>query len=430
MQCANNLVVVGAQWGDEGKGKIVDWLTATRDVVVRFQGGHNAGHTIYKDGKKIVLHLIPSGIINSEISCVIGNGVVISISHLLQEINNLTEAGIDVIGRLKISLNCPLLLPTHQLLDLSNERVLKKDAIGTTNKGIGPCYEDKVARRGLRFADFFSNDFELKCEKLLNYHNFLLGNYYKQPKVEVSKIISELKNDYLKLTALLPGVLVDTANLLNEVKNLGKSVIFEGAQGTLLDLDNGTYPFVTSSNTVASNYATGSGVGPNYCNNIMGIAKAYCTRVGAGPFPTELNCEMGEKLGEIGAEYGSTTNRKRRCGWLDLVALKRAVELNGITELCLTKLDVLDGFPQVGICVEYEVEGKIISSYPDTDLVDAKPVYEVLPGWVKSSGIKKFEYLPENCINYIRYIEDYLKIPVSIVSVGVNKDDLIKVDKS
>ncbi|MGB2180075.1 MAG: adenylosuccinate synthase, partial [Porticoccaceae bacterium] len=346
-----NVVILGSQWGDEGKGKIVDLLTDKASMVARFQGGHNAGHTLVIDGKKTALHLIPSGILRDHVTCVIGNGVVLAPDALFKEIKMLEERGVEVRERLKVSGSCPLILPYHIALDQAREQSLGESKIGTTGRGIGPAYEDKVARRGLRLSDMVNMDrFAEKLKTILEYHNFALTEYYKVDPVDFDETLALAKT---WAEALLP-MMADVTDILHSAREAGENILFEGAQGSLLDIDHGTYPFVTSSNTTAGGTATGSGFGPMYLDYVLGITKAYTTRVGSGPFPTELHCEIGNYLGEKGHEFGTTTGRERRCGWFDAVALRRAVRINSITGICLTKLDVLDGLEEVKICIGYE----------------------------------------------------------------------------
>jgi adenylosuccinate synthase len=403
-----NYVVVGAQWGDEGKGKIVDLLTEKVAGVVRFQGGHNAGHTLVVNNKKTVLHLIPSGILHEHVTCFIGNGVVLSLPALMHEINELKTNNVSITGRLFISEACSLLLPYHAALDKARELASGEDAIGTTNRGIGPAYEDKVARRGLRVADLFdAEQFEKKLIKLAEYHNYFLENYYKVDPIPVEQVLAEC----LAYAEVIKPMVIDLAAALAEYRLHSKGLLFEGAQGTLLDIDLGTYPFVTSSNTTAGAAATGTGFGPLYFDYVLGIAKAYTTRVGAGPFPTELNNDIGELIRERGKEYGATTGRPRRCGWFDAVAIKRAVQINSITGLCINKLDVLDGLEIIRVCVAYE---------------NNLPVYEDLPGWHENTfGIKVFSQLPKNAQKYLQRLADLLQLTVAMVSTGPGREETI-----
>lgn len=420
-----NIIVLGSQWGDEGKGKIVDLLTDHASVVVRFQGGHNAGHTLVIDGSKTILRLIPSGILRQSVQCIIGNGVVISPSALLTEITELEKKGIPVQQRLKISAACPLVLPYHVALDKARELARGKTAIGTTGRGIGPAYEDKIARRGLRLADLLHTErFIHKLTAILDYHNFVLREYFHQPEVSVQQVLDEV----LPLAAPLKNMVVDIPQLLADYQKQNKSILFEGAQGSFLDIDHGTYPFVTSSNTTAGCASTGTGFGPLYFDYVLGIAKAYCTRVGAGPFPTELSDDVGTHLVEKGYEFGSVTGRRRRCGWFDSVILRRAIQLNSISGLCITKLDVLDGLSTVRICVAYRCDGTVFNTPPiDTEqYTQCEPVYEDLPGWSESThGICKFDQLPVNARNYLKRLEEILLVPIDIISTAPDRDKTI-----
>jgi adenylosuccinate synthase len=422
---AKNVVIVGSQWGDEGKGKIVDLLTENVSAVVRFQGGHNAGHTLVVDNQKTILHLIPSGILHENVTCLIGNGVVLSLSALSEEIHLLEKNKIKVRERLKISPNCPLILPSHVLLDLAREKALGKDAIGTTRRGIGPAYEDKVARRAVRVADLFRKEcIKTELNPLLDYHNFLLRHYYHSETVVPAQIYNEL----MTLADMIEPLLADIPQLLSQYREQGLNVLFEGAQGSMLDNDHGTYPFVTSSNTVSGSVAAGSGVGPLYIDYILGITKAYTTRVGAGPFPTELFDDVGKELGEIGREFGATTGRPRRCGWLDSIALKRAVIINSLSALCMTKLDVLDHLETVKICVAYELNGQRVEVLPcDIEaLSQCKPILESMPGWQQSTvGITEFDHLPLNARAYLTRIEQLVGVPIHLVSTGANRNETI-----
>ena len=389
-----NVVILGSQWGDEGKGKIVDLLTDKASVVARFQGGHNAGHTLVIDGKKTALHLIPSGILRSHVNCVIGNGVVVAPDALLKEIQMLEERGVKVRGRLKVSGSCPLILPYHIALDQAREAARGNAKIGTTGRGIGPAYEDKVARRGLRLSDLANIErFAEKLKEVMDYHNFALTEYYKADPVDFDQTLA-LAKEWAQV--LLP-MKADVTKILHDAREAGENILFEGAQGSLLDIDHGTYPFVTSSNTTAGSTATGSGFGPLYLDYVLGITKAYTTRVGAGPFPTELHCEIGRYLGEKGHEFGTTTGRERRCGWFDAVALRQAVRVNSISGICLTKLDVLDGLDEIKICVGYQdADGSDADMPMHADDFDSiTPVYETMPGWsAVTVGVQKLEDLP------------------------------------
>jgi adenylosuccinate synthase len=420
-----NVVILGSQWGDEGKGKIVDLLTDKASMVARFQGGHNAGHTLVIDGKKTALHLIPSGILRDHVTCVIGNGVVLAPDALFKEINMLEERGVEVRGRLKVSGSCPLILPYHIAIDQAREQSLGKSKIGTTGRGIGPAYEDKVARRALRLSDMVNMDrFAEKLATVLEYHNFALTEYYKVEPVDFDETLALVKT---WAEALLP-MMADVTDILHTAREAGENILFEGAQGSLLDIDHGTYPFVTSSNTTAGGTATGSGFGPMYLDYVLGITKAYTTRVGSGPFPTELHCEIGNYLGEKGHEFGTTTGRERRCGWFDAVALKRAVHINSITGICLTKLDVLDGLEEVKICIGYEdSQGNPVQNPNHADDFEGiVPVYETLPGWSDVTvGVQSLDKLPANAQAYISRIEALIGAPVDVVSTGPDRVETI-----
>ena len=424
----NSLIVVGAQWGDEGKGKVIDLLTKQAQAVVRFQGGHNAGHTLVINGEKTVLHLIPSGIFN-DVKCIIGNGVVLHIPTLLEEIESLEEKGIYLEDNFLISSQCPLILPTHILLDEARERALGDKAIGTTGRGIGPAYEDKVGRRTIHFIDLLDSDkFREKLEDLMEYHNFLLKNLFNTQAIE----IKEVEDLWLSFASKISPFIADTSLEINDLLSKGKKILFEGAQGSMLDIDHGTYPFVTSSNTVAGAASIGSGIGPGVFNNILGITKAYTTRVGSGPFPTELDDHNGKHLADIGVEFGATTGRPRRCGWLDLVALRRAIVNNSISHLCLTKLDVLDGLEKINVAIEYELSGKVFSIMPnlnDQDLEKCRPIYKTFEGWEEqTSGITNIEDLPHQAKNFISSIEELLEIKISLISTGPDRKDIIIID--
>ncbi len=420
-----NVVVVGTQWGDEGKGKIVDLLTDRAAAVARFQGGHNAGHTLVIGGEKTVLHLIPSGILRDGVSCLIGNGVVLSLDALVKEANALVESGIPVFERLRVSPGCPLILPSHAALDLARERAKGSKAIGTTGRGIGPAYEDKVSRRALRVSDLFVREqFAAKLGEVLDYHNFLLKHYYGADTVDFAQSLDEA----LAAAELVAPITVDVTQILDELAASGKSILFEGAQGTFLDIDHGTYPFVTSSNTVAAAASTGTGVGPRNLDYILGIVKAYTTRVGAGPFPTELFDDDGEQLARVGHEFGATTGRPRRCGWFDAVALRRSIVNSSVSGLCVTKLDVLDDFEAIQICVGYQIDGEPITGVPV--LVDrfaeVEPIYEEHAGWQTSTvGATSFEDLPANAQAYLARIEELAGVPVDIISTGPDRDQTI-----
>ncbi|MDK7759051.1 adenylosuccinate synthase [Providencia rettgeri] len=419
-----NVVVLGTQWGDEGKGKIVDLLTERAKYVVRYQGGHNAGHTLVVNGEKTVLHLIPSGILRENVISIIANGVVLAPDALMKEMKELEDRGVPVRERLRLSEACPLILPYHVALDNAREKARGSKAIGTTGRGIGPAYEDKVARRGLRVGDLFDKaTFAEKLKEIVEYHNFQLVNYYKEPAVDYQKTL----DDIMAVADILTGMVIDVSDLLYKASQNNEFVMFEGAQGTLLDIDHGTYPYVTSSNTTAGGVATGSGLGPRYVNYVLGIIKAYSTRVGAGPFPTELFDEVGEFLREKGQEFGATTGRKRRTGWLDIVAINRAVQINSLSGFCMTKLDVLDGLEEVKICVGYRrPDGKVLETTPlAADEWDGlEPVYESMPGWKDTTfGVKQRELLPQAALNYIKRVEDLTGIPVDIISTGPDRSE-------
>ena len=420
-----NVVVIGTQWGDEGKGKIVDWLTDHAQGVVRFQGGHNAGHTLVIGNKKTVLHLIPSGILRSNVTCYIGNGVVLSPQALLAELRMLEEAGVDVRSRLKISEACPLILPYHVALDLAREAARGADKIGTTGRGIGPAYEDKVARRAIRLQDLFYRErFAAKLGEVLDYHNFVLKNYFHAETVDFQRTLEEA----LALAEQIRPMVADVSNMLYKANQAGEKLLFEGAQGSLLDVDHGTYPYVTSSNTTAGGAATGSGVAPQMLSYVLGITKAYTTRVGSGPFPTELEDEIGQHLAKKGHEFGSTTGRARRCGWFDAAALKRSIQVNGVSGLCVTKLDVLDGMETLRIGVGYDTGGSVKDIFPvgAEELADCVPVYEEMPGWKESTeGIKRYEDLPVNAKNYLKRMEEVCGVPVDIISTGPDREETI-----
>ena len=425
---SNTLVVIGAQWGDEGKGMVIDLLTKQAKAVVRFQGGHNAGHTLVINGEKTVLHLIPSGIFN-DVKCIIGNGVVLHIPTLLEEIDSLREKGVHLEDNFLISSQCPLILPTHILLDDARERALGNRAIGTTGRGIGPAYEDKVGRRTIHLIDLLDPDkFREKLQNLMEYHNFLLKNLYNSETSE----IKEVEDLWLSFSSKISPFIADTSLEINTLLSKDKKILFEGAQGSMLDIDHGTYPFVTSSNTVAGAASTGSGVGPGVFNKVLGITKAYTTRVGSGPFPTELNDSNGKHLADIGVEFGATTGRPRRCGWLDLVALRRAIVNNSISHLCLTKIDVLDGLEEINVAVEYELSGKVFSIMPnlnEQDLGKCKPIYKTFKGWKEqTSGMRNIEDLPDEAKKFISSIEKILSLKISLISTGPDRNDIIILD--
>jgi adenylosuccinate synthase len=420
-----NVVVLGTQWGDEGKGKIVDLLTEEAKAVARFQGGHNAGHTLVIDGQKTVLHLIPSGILRDDVECLIGNGVVLSPEALLKEIAELEAKGVPVRKRLKLSLACPLILPYHVALDNARETALGKDKIGTTGRGIGPAYEDKVARRCIRLSDLAHPEmYAEKLKEIMEFHNFALESYYKTSPVDYDTVLK----DSLEMAKELLPMATDVVNILHDYRKEGRNILFEGAQGSLLDIDHGTYPFVTSSNTTAGGAATGSGFGPLYLDYVLGITKAYTTRVGSGPFPTELFDGNGTHLAKQGNEFGATTGRPRRCGWFDAVALRHAIQINSVSGICLTKLDVLDGLDEVKVCVGYKHGGQVLNHLPSDCTIyrDLEPVYETVPGWRESTiGAKKMEDLPENARQYIRIIEEKIEAPIDIISTGPDRVETI-----
>ena len=422
---SKNVVVLGTQWGDEGKGKIVDLLTDQAEAVVRFQGGHNAGHTLVIEGEKTVLHLIPSGILREGVLCLIGNGVVLSPEALLKEIAELEQRDVPVRERLRISPACPLILSYHVALDQAREAARGKDKIGTTGRGIGPAYEDKVARRGLRLGDLMDEGrFTEKLRTVLEYHNFQLTEYYKAEAVDFQSTLDEA----LTMAEQLRPMVADVTSMLHQYRERGAKILFEGAQGSLLDIDHGTYPFVTSSNTTAGGTATGSGFGPLYLDYVLGITKAYTTRVGSGPFPTELFDSTGEHLATKGHEFGATTGRPRRCGWFDAVALRNAVQINSVSGLCLTKLDVLDGLEEIQICVGYhDANGQAVANPVDSDDYEGlEPVYEQVPGWSESTiGAKSLEELPDNARAYIARIEQVVGAPIDVISTGPDRVETI-----
>jgi adenylosuccinate synthase len=422
---AKNVVVIGTQWGDEGKGKVVDWLTDHAQGVVRFQGGHNAGHTLVIDGKKTVLHLVPSGILRKDVTCYIGNGVVLSPQALISEMDELERAGADIAGRLRISEACPLLLPCHAALDVARESAQGAGKIGTTGRGIGPAYEDKIARRAIRLQDLFiPARFSAKLEPLLDYHNFVLTKYLHAQPVDFART----RDEALALAPRLKPLVADVAKALYDENRKGKNLLFEGAQGTLLDVDHGTYPYVTSSNCVAGTAAAGAGVGPQMLHYVFGITKAYTTRVGSGPFPTELEDATGELLRKRGQEFGATTGRPRRCGWFDAVAARYTAAIGGADELAVMLLDVLSEVDEVRIAVAYDLDGRRLDSFPsDSFLLDrCKPIYETLPGWrVDVCGARKLADLPAAARRYIDRLAALLELPVSIVSVGPDRAQTI-----
>lgn len=422
-----NIVVIGTQWGDEGKGKIVDWLTSYVQGVVRFQGGHNAGHTLVIKGKKTVLQLLPSGIMHFDIACYIANGVVLSVPDLLFEIDKLESIGVSVTSRLKISALCPLILPYHVMLDIARETARGNAKIGTTWKGIGPAYEDKAARRAIRVVDLLNEKrFAAKLLENLDYYNFIFTKYFKTKSIDYQKTLDNILIHIPRIKPMISDVSTDL-----QIANLsGANLLFEGAQGSLLDIDHGTYPFVTSSNCVAGNAAVGAGVGPKMLHYILGVTKAYTTRVGSGPFPVELplDNDIGKHLARVGHEFGTVTGRPRRCGWFDVALLKRSVQINGISGICLTKLDVLDGLDILKICINYTFKGKIIDIFPiDLEEVTAfQPIYEEMLGWKESTvGIQKISDLPKNARFYIERIEKLVGIPIDIISTGPDREATI-----
>jgi adenylosuccinate synthase len=420
-----SVVVIGTQWGDEGKGAVVDALADRADAVVRFQGGHNAGHTLVIGDRKTVLHLIPSGILRDDVVCLIGNGVVVSLDALCNEMDELIARGVPVAQRLRVSPACPLILSSHAKLDRAREQASGAGAIGTTGRGIGPAYEDKIARRAIRVSDLFMpRQLQEKLTRLLDFHNFLLTRYFDVESVDPARELDEL----LRLGERVKPLVVDVTEIIRDLHRRGRNVLFEGAQGAMLDIDLGTYPFVTSSNTTVGGAASGTGVGPAAIDYVLGIVKAYTTRVGAGPFPTELLDDMGRHLGQVGNEFGSTTGRPRRCGWFDAVLLKRAVFSNSLAGLCLTKLDVLDGIPEVKICVGYRLDGRVLDTPPllMDRFAECEPVYEIMPGWSAStSGVTSYDALPSQAKDYLRRIEALAGVPVDIISTGPSRDAVI-----
>ncbi|WP_024303669.1 adenylosuccinate synthase [Pseudogulbenkiania sp. MAI-1] len=422
---SKNVVVIGTQWGDEGKGKIVDWLTDHARGVVRFQGGHNAGHTLVVGGKKTVLRLIPSGILREGVDCFIGNGVVLSPEALLKEIDELESAGVDVASRLKIAESCTLIMPYHVALDQAREAAKGAGKIGTTGRGIGPAYEDKVARRALRVLDLFDRErFAAKLKENLDYYNFQLTQYFKAEPVDFTSTLETT----MQLAERIKPMVADVSRTLYELNKADVPLLFEGAQGTLLDIDHGTYPFVTSSNCVAGAAAPGAGVAPQMLNYVLGIVKGYTTRVGSGPFPTEQENDIGAFLAKRGNEFGSVTGRPRRCGWFDAAALKRSIQINGVSGLCVTKLDVMDGLEEIQLCVGYKIDGKEVDILPFGSEAVAKcePIYETMPGWSESTfGVKRWEDLPENARAYLTRIAEICEAPVDIISTGPDREETI-----
>jgi adenylosuccinate synthase len=453
VQAGRNVVVVGTQWGDEGKGKLVDWLTETARGVVRFQGGHNAGHTLVINGVKTALHLIPSGIMRAGVKCYIGNGVVLAAGKLLEEIAGLEAAKVEVRSRLRVSEGCPLILPFHAALDVAREAAKEKAGtakIGTTGRGIGPAYEDKIARRALRVQDMKHPErFATKLRELIAYYNTQLAAlsanqvdwskapWLKDQPLSAFMVDGQVQYDAVHAQAMqhaeaIRPMIADVSRELNEAHQEGVNLLFEGAQGTLLDVDHGTYPFVTSSNCVAGNAAAGAGVGPGLLHYVLGITKAYCTRVGGGPFPTELEWEKegtpGYHMATVGAEKGTTTGRSRRCGWFDAALLKRSAQVNGLSGLCITKLDVLDGLSELKLCVGYELDGERIDILPmgADDIERCTPIYETLPGWTETSvGVTRYEDLPPNAVRYLKRIEEATGVPIHVVSTSPDRDHTI-----
>ena len=420
-----SIVVLGTQWGDGGKGKIVDLLSKEVDAVVRFQGGHNAGHTLVIDGQKTVLHLIPSGILNEAAQCMIGNGVVVSLEALKNETEELEARGVDVRSRLKISPSCPVIMPYHELLDLAREQALGKRAIGTTGRGIGPAYEDKVSRRGIRISDLYNHPIlSEKLEEALDFHNFVLEKYFNMQRLAFDRLL----DDALQLGACFADLVADVSGELHRLRAQGKRILYEGAQGSLLDIDHGTYPFVTSSNTTVGAVCTGAGVGPDAIDYVLGITKAYTTRVGAGPFPTELFDDVGAGIAKRGDEFGATTGRPRRCGWLDAVALRRAVLTNGVSGFCVTKLDVLDGMDTIKVGIGYRLNGEVLDVPPTNAEAwnELEVEYESFPGWQQSTrGLTRFDDLPGNARAYIKSMESLCGAPVHMISTGPDRKETI-----
>jgi adenylosuccinate synthase len=419
------VIIIGTQWGDEGKGKVVDLLTERAAAVARFQGGHNAGHTLVIDGKKTVLSLIPSGILHKNVQCLIGNGVVLSLEALFREAQTLIGQGVDVFARLRVSPNCPLILPSHVALDKAREAARGANPIGTTGRGIGPAYEDKVARRAVRVQDLFKREqFAAKLGEILDFHNFTLQHYFKQPAIDFQKTLDE----QLSYADRVRPLVSDITQTLADLRDRDADVMFEGAQGAMLDVDHGTYPFVTSSNTTGGFAATGTGLGPRVFDYVLGIVKAYTTRVGGGPFPTELFDEYGEHLSRVGHEFGAVTGRKRRCGWFDAVSLRRSIINSSVSGLCLTKLDVLDGLDTLRICVGYKSAGSTSQQPPlfADAFAEVEPVYEEMPGWSESTiGIRSHDALPKNAQNYLARLQELAGVPIDIISTGPDREQTI-----
>jgi len=427
---SKNIVVIGTQWGDEGKGKIVDWLAESAQGVVRFQGGHNAGHTLWINGNKTILRLIPSGIMHDHVTCYIGNGVVLSPEALLKEIGELEEAGLDVRSRLRVSVACPLILPYHIAMDQARESRKGEGKIGTTGRGIGPTYEDKVGRRALRVQDLYNPAaFQEKLEELLDFHNFVLMQYLGAAAVSASEVFDQA----MAIAPELQPMVADVSNELHKASKAGGRLLFEGAQGALLDIDHGTYPYVTSSNCLAGAASAGAGVGPQMLDYVLGIAKAYTTRVGSGPFPTELTDDVGARLASVGKEFGSVTGRPRRCGWFDGAAMKRSVMINGINGLCVTKLDVLDGIESLKIGVGYRYRGEFLDVLPygADAVVEAEPVFEELPGWTESTaGVTEYDKLPLNARRYLERIAEVCDVAIDMISTGPDRMETIMLNQS
>jgi adenylosuccinate synthase len=419
------VVIIGMQWGDEGKGKVVDLLAERAAAVARFQGGHNAGHTLVRGGKKTVLSLIPSGIMRENVRCFIGNGVVLCLDALFSESKMLIDAGVPVFERLRISPSCPLILPSHIALDRAREQAKGANAIGTTGRGIGPAYEDKAARRAVRVADLFKRErFAAKLGEILDFHNFVLQQYFRQPPVDFQKTLDQ----QLAYAEQLAPLVTDVTLALHSLRRDGQSVLFEGAQAAMLDIDLGTYPYVTSSNTTAGFAGTGTGLGPRVFDEVIGIVKAYTTRVGAGPFPTELFDETGEHLSKVGHEFGSVTGRRRRVGWFDTVALRRSIVQSSVSGLCITKLDVLDGLDTIRVCVGYRVNGQVVAEPPLSvdGYADVDPVYEDLPGWKESTvGLTGYRDLPANARRYLERLQALVDVPIDMISTGPDRDQTI-----
>ena len=420
-----NVVVIGLQWGDEGKGKVVDLLTDCAQAVVRFQGGHNAGHTLVIGGKKTILSLFPSGILHERVQCLIGNGVVLSLEALFNEAEMLVGQGVPVYDRLRVSPSCPLILASHVALDRAREKAQGANAIGTTGRGIGPAYEDKVARRAVRVCDLFHRErFAAKLGEILDYHNFILQRYFDVAAIDFQQVLES----NLRLGERLKPLVADVTGILEQLSIEGRNVLFEGAQGAMLDVDLGTYPFVTSSTTTAGGAAAGTGLGPRRLHEVLGIVKAYTTRVGAGPFPTELFDEFGEYLSRVGHEFGSVTGRRRRCGWFDAVALRRSIVHSSCSALCVTKLDVLDGLDTIRVCVGYKIGGAVAVTPPllAGSFADCEAVYEELPGWKESTvGVTSYGGLPDNARRYLERLQSLVGVPITMISTGPDRDQTI-----